>query len=528
MNLIARFLLSIFILSSLMLNASMKRVEIDAVNLNFNSLNIQNTIFVIRHDLNFNGAKVQIGRNSMLQFEGGTISNAKLVSGGGEILSSKYKIFNNCSLSGSFSNSAIPAEWFGAVGDGITDDSKAINLALQNSNGTMVELANKDYYIASTILMNRNLLKLKIQGRLLVAEDIVGIKISAHNQTLDLGEVCNVSGINGRRGGFTGTAILFSDNSYHSEINVRDIKCFDKGLAFIPRVGTGSKIDYAGVQYCKIAFQSIEANYCIFFDLLSNVGRRDRMLWINENQFFGGRLIGKYGIYTASNPNGRIKPLMMNGNVFYSIGFEEIDYPIKLWRNEFSTFHDLRMSESIHSKIFVDLNDCTDLEFDIKSIIPYNYIAVENCRNIDFSRKFSDLGYGNNGNFNKLYVSDNATKKIISTDLVSKNTFKEIYFDINIRPKRVLNFDELFCSTGDSQKILSNICKITLYDRTRLTVDFKYSMYKLHPEMLVVCLVSRGSIINFVNGNRNIGSITESGTYKITYDINNKIYIIKL
>ena len=102
------------------------------------------------------------------------------------------------------------------------------------------------------------------------------------------------------------------------------------------------------------------------------------------------------------------------------------------------------------------------------------------------------------------------------------------YFDKNITPKRTYNFNDLFVQTYDGKMVLSNICQITMFDNINLVIDFANSIYKMRPDMTLKISLSGNSYIDFINGSKKISSITKSGTYRITFDRDNNIYIIPL
>lgn len=56
-----------------------------------------------------------------------------------------------CKVSGPFNCPYIPVEWWGAKGDGVTDDTEAINNAIKYAGRTTVLLAAERYYVAGTV-----------------------------------------------------------------------------------------------------------------------------------------------------------------------------------------------------------------------------------------------------------------------------------------------------------------------------------------------------------------------------------------
>lgn len=61
------------------------------------------------------------------------------------------KIFDGTKIYGLMQNERIPVEWFGAVGDGVTDDAAAINACIKYSGDQAVVLGGPHYRVKSTI-----------------------------------------------------------------------------------------------------------------------------------------------------------------------------------------------------------------------------------------------------------------------------------------------------------------------------------------------------------------------------------------
>ena len=109
-----------------------------------------NTIYVIQYDFTL-GEDITIPANCTLQFEGGSISGAYTITGTNTgIQAGLVKIFNtNVTLSGTWNVVDIYSEWFGAKGDGTTDDTKA----LQNALDINTSFGQKNVFISSGIYL---------------------------------------------------------------------------------------------------------------------------------------------------------------------------------------------------------------------------------------------------------------------------------------------------------------------------------------------------------------------------------------
>lgn len=96
----------------------------------------ENTIYKITTDLNLNTAILELPANCTLDFQGGSISN-------GVITGSSIK------------NTYLRPEWFGAKGDGITDDSVAFQMTVnlcKSTNCKVIELSESTYLIDNVII----------------------------------------------------------------------------------------------------------------------------------------------------------------------------------------------------------------------------------------------------------------------------------------------------------------------------------------------------------------------------------------
>ena len=128
---------------------------------------------------------------------------------------------------------------------------------------------------------------------------------------------------------------------------------------------------------------------CIVFDV--NGADEGKGLWINENQFNGGRLSGKNGIMQYGRGN---KFDAINGNVFNSIGFEDIDCPIKsLYKWSVDRFNYIRMSEVNRNSTYIEMDNCTNVLIDLKSYVEASKFKIKDCNTTEIRSMYSVYQY---------------------------------------------------------------------------------------------------------------------------------------
>ena len=115
-------------------------------NLSFISqISNKNTIYEVLSDFNLEGDSISIPAGCILSFKGGTIRNGTLVGNNTTIQNVDTSIiFSDIQLDGTWHADIACPEWFGAVGDGISDDREAIQTAINVGN---IVVLNKQYLI---------------------------------------------------------------------------------------------------------------------------------------------------------------------------------------------------------------------------------------------------------------------------------------------------------------------------------------------------------------------------------------------
>lgn len=151
-------------------------------------LSESNTIYIVEGEYDLNGAQILVPDNVTLKFQGGAFSNGTLSGSNTTILSEAVKIFaDNLTMTGSWKVPIVYPEWFGAIGDGINDDTMSIQKSV-NLGADEILFINSTYSITSTINVNHpisiqgngNELRMNANGmsNIFAITDVNGFKIS--------------------------------------------------------------------------------------------------------------------------------------------------------------------------------------------------------------------------------------------------------------------------------------------------------------------------------------------------------------
>lgn len=108
----------------------------------------ENTRYIIRHDYDLSKCKdgIVIGANSVLEFKKGSLNNGKIIFNNTKIKTKNRRIFSNNEYEGNIDVPEAYPEWFGAMGDGKTDDTRAIQDAM-NVSGNVCGVGNRVYAV---------------------------------------------------------------------------------------------------------------------------------------------------------------------------------------------------------------------------------------------------------------------------------------------------------------------------------------------------------------------------------------------
>lgn len=306
------------------------------------------THFIIEEDIAFSEASVSLPGGCVLDFRGGSLafqgsqSTAKLNLNNSDIIAGGYCIFSKGIDVSGISNSLVRAEWFH---DKQLEEHVCINRALMAANGAPVTLENRLYELTGSItfpqLDNGISQTLISPGTLKLNSEIPAINLDVSYVQLKINKI---EGVYQNSNSRIGTGILMSGNCFHVNIDVFYMTSLHKGISICPdsrNTDTGR-----GIQYCKVVFQAIRADYCIYIDIYSN-SKTDRLTnWFTETLFIGGRLSGINGIYFAD-------PILANSYgpesiQFFNIGLEGLTgIPVRLVNATSLKLEALRMAEDL-------------------------------------------------------------------------------------------------------------------------------------------------------------------------------------
>lgn len=161
-------------------------------------MNQTNTKYVIKYDYTL-GENITVPANCVLEFDGGSIStgsgeNMDTITGNNTgIQANLIKIFNtNITLTGTWNVPENYPEWFGAKGDGITDDTNTIQAALNfatNSVGRTCKLQAKSYLIIENISIPTSITLCGVYSRNAYSYNKMTVLYLKYRNTVDIGYV---------------------------------------------------------------------------------------------------------------------------------------------------------------------------------------------------------------------------------------------------------------------------------------------------------------------------------------------------
>lgn len=113
-----------------------------------------NTRYIIQYDYDLDGETITVPEGCTLDFQGGLLKNGAIKGTNTAICDGLQQIFGSeITLSGNWVFREIYPEWFGAAGDGKTDDYQSLQNALDTAHEINIKKVSltRSYYISSTI-----------------------------------------------------------------------------------------------------------------------------------------------------------------------------------------------------------------------------------------------------------------------------------------------------------------------------------------------------------------------------------------
>ena len=149
-------------------------------------INQTNTIYVIQYDFTL-GEDITIPENCVLKFDGGSIIGKHAIAGQNTIIDAMLvKIFDtNISIVGSWNITEAYPEWFGAKGDGVTDDSTFIEKCINIFKLTC--FSSEKTYFVNNIIVKTSSSNIDGKGCYLKSSDNVEYIFDLANNNIDYG-----------------------------------------------------------------------------------------------------------------------------------------------------------------------------------------------------------------------------------------------------------------------------------------------------------------------------------------------------
>ena len=462
-------------------------------------IDMPNTIYEIRYDFDLNGATINLPANSVLQFVGGSIKNGT-INFSDTLLSGDVKIKTN--ISGNIRNGDIYPEWFGAVGDGIIDDSNAFLTAFElisNSfisidkfrrvgyTNTLVLNTNKEYYITSSLELNSVSINIKGAGTL-----IYGGKNHCMKFTKCTGVNIDISFI--AKSDFIDTyKVDWNDNPNRTAIILDGVResnfKFDKIVGFTKGIVVTGNGNYG----CYNNYFKLASMYNLYKSI---VIESFNQYWPNDNVVEGGYFIGNIDEVANTIINS---PTAIRS--FIEINGDSIN-PITSWKFKDCYFQGqlavLTNGDNIVTKVFYANQYCKNFKFEniaiedttssAGSVFHFNN---DQCKDIEIDT----IDYVDNYNFNYLgFISNdwNYLKRLHNITFKQREGLQEIY-RINVSKYYEVPF-RVESSTNDDGGILLSNDLNPIFDLKNSKFVNRYNPNKSFPIPGNLLSVTKGQI----------------------------------
>ena len=316
-------------------------------------INQPNTIYEIRYDFDLNGETIEILEGCTLKFEGGSLNNGTLTFDYVSIEGGVHQLFSNINFNGYIKSKLVLPEWFGAKGDGRTDDTlpfqQALDLGKSVAAYNNYKVSSINCYYGTELYIPKQL-----EGNLNITHGRCNIRLNRLKGTLKIGSTIN--------------------SCAHNVINFNIIYAPDNsdGIVLDGSVyGVQNTIIYGGVITNNNASENKLYNYGIHMlarkTYNSDGVTENSSSFCNQNMFFGVVAYNaKYaGLFMDNSDYGKYAPARMNGNAFYSFDCEGSDLAIKMGSCCVNNkFFSLRNNEILKNQLLLEFGGrCSENEF---------------------------------------------------------------------------------------------------------------------------------------------------------------------
>ena len=564
----------------------MRRIELTSANVNASFAGGEKGYFIIRETVSLTGDAVSVPLGSILYFQGGYFKSAisgrsvKLNLNGADVSGATCCAFGRDVEVSGFHNALVHSDWFYDRDAGM-EEYEAINKALVSAAGCPVTLEDRIYELTGSImfpeisssntcqtLISPGTLKIS-RNRKDLAEPypFTAIVLNRTNIRLDIDSIDGDAFVRDEEGKiievYPSTGIRFVGTCNNIVIDFSIIRDIKKGID----VSDFTDSDSGGIriQNCRINFQDIFAEYCIYVDLFSGKSPSAND-WFVDTFFGGGRLEGVNGIYFADPPAGVVtNNERINGLVFQNVGFEGLTgMPLRLRNMCMSSLMGLRMSEDLPDDgVYIDMKNVFNLKLG-GTLNARRIHAEDNVRNVTVSAYFTDSTSNSyHRHFDTLVYMAPDGSNTVETTTCSFQPYDMGKTIVADKPAPQSGFAETVCDIVDMQPyndvtyngypskfhVLPRTINLVVKKGNKLILDFSGS--RSFPLLLLDAFVRietggvltvkvnsfpeggllSYTIISFVDGNRKEGSsvsFTDDGLYRFTYDENWQLVITRV
>lgn len=257
----------------------------------------------------------------------------------------------------------ITPEMYGAVGNGTTDDSAAIQAAIDAAGETAtVYLSKKTYKITSTLEIHKSRIKFVCDGTISYAG--TGAAIKMYGMVMSDIDIYGIQAPNG-------TALLMDSTDGELGNCIVSIKYIFSSIVGVHLKGDGATgATGHNIFYNKLHLEGCvtSTNTCIYIEPITAL--------INENYFWVGRLYGgaTYGIRVnaTDTAGGNVVNGNASRNVFHGGNFEGIasdGYSIHIHNSSLNVFHDFRTEEAYGEYVLGLSGECYGNDIELSRIV---------------------------------------------------------------------------------------------------------------------------------------------------------------